>query len=221
MFIALLLASLVVGNVVGVQGWNIELVIQTQPGGAVGGEPFNIQPIIQVNNKKHELQISFEGKVAVQTLNDEPVWKEGEAVPTLDEDTFISENVVNGQAVFTGLGINTASNYQLKFTLYDEHGLIMDTVISDEFAVTVGEMYQLDIVTQPEMAYGGSVFGSQPVLAILDRGHNICTDVNEGMVCCIMMYDILYFLLCMLCILLKYASHSYSLYIYAGCSFIA
>ena len=119
MFIALLLASLVVGNVVGVQGWNIELVIQTQPGGAVGGEPFNIQPIIQVNNKKHELQISFEGKVAVQTLNDEPVWKEGEAVPSLDEETFISEDVVNGQAVFTGLGINTASNYQLQFTLYD------------------------------------------------------------------------------------------------------
>ena len=66
----------------------------------------------------------------------------------------------------------------------------MDTVISDEFAVTVGEMYQLDIVTQPEMAYGGSVFGSRPVLAILDRGHNICTDVNEGLVRCIMMYDI-------------------------------
>ena len=97
----------------------------------------------------------------MQTLNDEPVWKKGEAVPTLDEETFISENVVNGQAVFTGLGINTASRYRLQFTLYDEHGLIMDTVISDEFAVTVGEMYRLDIVTQPEMAYGGSVFGSQ------------------------------------------------------------
>ena len=94
MFIALLLASLVVGNVVGVQGWNIELVIQTQPGGAVGGEPFNIQPIIRVNNKKHELQQDFEGRVTVHIDSSpnskyESVWKEGEAVPTLDEDTFI------------------------------------------------------------------------------------------------------------------------------------
>ena len=73
--------------------------------------------------------------------------------------------------------------YQLKYVLYDEHELIMDTVIGHVFTVGIGERYQLEIVSQPEMAYGGSVFGSQPVLAVRDRGGNVVTDVNEGMVC--------------------------------------
>jgi len=49
-------------------------------------------------------------------------------------------------------------------------------------------MYQLGIVTQPEMAFGGSVFGSQPVLAIQDRGGNTVTDVNEGVVSMMFLY---------------------------------
>ena len=115
----------------------------------------------------------------------EPVWKEGEAVPTAATETYISESVVDGQAVFTGLGIDAAGEgYLLKFVLYDEHDLIMGSCFGDEFTVDVGERFRLDFVIQSEMAYGGSVFGSQPLLAIQDRGGNTVTDVNEGMVCC-------------------------------------
>ena len=182
-----------------ITAWNIALETTTQINGCIGGEVCMIQPVITVNNKQGELQSSFEGRVTVEidtssssaTINDsryyEPVWKEDETVvPTAyDESTFISQNVINGQAIFTGLGINTATDegYQLRYVLYDEHELIMDTVIGHEFIVGIGERYQLEIVSQPEMAHGGSVFGSQPVLAIHDRGGNVVTDVNEGMVC--------------------------------------
>ena len=184
-----------------ITAWNIALETTTQINGCIGGEVCTIQPVITVNNKQGELQLSFEGRVTVEidtlslsssaTINDsryyEPVWKEDETVvPTAyDESTFISQNVINGQAIFTGLGINTATDegYQLRYVLYDEHELIMDTVIGHVFTVGIGERYQLEIVSQPEMAYGGSVFGSQPVLAVHDRGGNVVTDVNEGMVC--------------------------------------
>ena len=172
-----------------VAGWNIALDVTTHAGGAFGGDPFSVQPIVTVNNKREELQSSFEGRVTVQiettTFPDgkyEPVWKEGEAVPTVA--TLVSEGVVDGRATFcTGLGIDASGEgYRLKYILHDEHGLIMGTVFGDEFAVEVGEKYRLGFVIQPEMAYGGSAFGSQPSLAILDRGGNVVTDVNEGTV---------------------------------------
>ena len=171
-----------------VAGWNIALSVTSQAGGAFGGEPFLIQPVVIVNNKKGELQSSFQGRMTVQahtSLNGkyEAVWKEGEVVPTAASDTFISESVVNGQVAFAGLGIDTVGGgYQLNFVLCDEHGLIMGTAIGDEFTVNVGEKFQLGFVIQPEMAYGGSVFGSQPLLAVQDRGGNTVTDVSEGMV---------------------------------------
>ena len=177
-----------------IAAWNIALDVTTQVDGAVGGEPFSIQPLITINNKKGELQSLFEGRVTVQIESSphgkiKPVWKEGEAIPTANKNTFISENVVNGQAIFTGLCINTAGEgYQLKFVLYDEDELLMGTVITDEFTVEVGQKYQLGIVTQPEMAFGGSVFGSQPVLAIQDRGGNTVTDVDDGVVSMMFLY---------------------------------
>ena len=60
----------------------------------------------------------------------------------------------------------------------------MDKVIGVQFAVEVGNRFALEIISQPESAYeyGGSVFGNQPALAIIDQGGNILTDVNEGTV---------------------------------------
>lgn len=198
-------------------GWNIVLDVTTQAGGAYGGEPFSIQPVITVNNKKGELQSSFEGRITVQVHTFpngkyEPVWKEGESVPTAAADTFVSESVADGQVTFVGLGIDIAGEgRQLKFVVYDEHDLIMDNVIGDEFTVEVGERYRMGFVTQPEMAYGGAIFGSQPLLAIQDRGGNTVTDVNEGMVCCNDKTNQVY-------VYLAYISF---LFLFAGCSSIS
>lgn len=171
-------------------GWNIALSVTTNPGGAFGGSKFLTQPVVAVNNKKGELQQTIQGRITVQiescpNCTYEPVWKEGESMPTEDADTFVSESVEDGLAIFSGLGIDAAGEgYRLKFAFYDEHELLMGTVVSEEFTVDVGEMFQLGVVTQPETAYGGIVFGSQPVVGIQDRGGNIVKGVNIGMVRC-------------------------------------
>ncbi len=112
------------------------------------------------------------------------VWKDGEPMPNAAAaGTFVSENVVEGRAIFKGLGIDAAGqSYVLKFTLYDEYDLVMGTVLGEEFDVLIGNAYRLGLTTQPETAYGGRAFGSQPIAAIQDRGGNIVADVNEGMV---------------------------------------
>ncbi|KAL7436080.1 hypothetical protein ACHAXH_007860 [Discostella pseudostelligera] len=51
----------------------------------------------------------------------------------------------------------------------------MGTAVSEEFIVEVGEVFQLGAVTQPETASGGTVFGSQPVVGVQDRGGNIAS----------------------------------------------
>ena len=191
-----LLLLLPLGPISFASGWNIALEVSTQVSGAVGGEPFSTQPLIVVKDKLGELQSTFEGRVTVEIVdqssmfnygpyNFEPVWKEGEAIPTTASvDSLVSEDVAGGYATFAGLGINTADiGYQLKFVLYDEHGLLMGSVIGDEFDVIVGDTFQLSVLSQPEMSFGGAEFGSQPVLAVKDRGSNVVTDVNEGMVC--------------------------------------
>ena len=195
LIILLLLVS--IGPIV-VSGWNIALSILTNPGGAFGGSEFVTQPVVAVNNKRGELQRSIQGRITVQVVDSfpncvyEPVWKEGESIPTEDARTFVSESVNDGLAIFSGLGIDTAGEgYQLKFAFYDEHELLMGTVLSEEFTVDVGEIYQLGIVTQPETAYGGIAFGSQPVVGIQDRGGNIVKDVNIGMVRCTTHYSII------------------------------
>jgi hypothetical protein len=46
----------------------------------------------------------------------------------------------------------------------------MGTVLGEEFAINVGNAYRLELITQPETAYGGSAFGSQPKEVIYDQG---------------------------------------------------
>ena len=186
--VAILLSNIAIGPIA-VVGWNIALDVTTQAGGAFGGSPFIVQPIVTVNDKRGELQRNFEGRATVQ-IGSFPngrsvrVWREGEPITNAAaESTFVSENVVDGLAIFKGLGIDAAGRgYTLQFTLYDEYDLAMGTVLGEEFDVEVGDAYRLVLTTQPESAYGGSAFGSQPIAAINDRGGNIVADVNEGMV---------------------------------------
>ena len=165
-------------------GWDIALEITTQASHAYGGEPFQAQPVVTVNNLKGELQSTFEGRVTVQLVENDvkhaSLQRNGEAAPM---DSAISQDVIDGRAEFSGLSINIAGEgYQLQFTLYDEYDLIMGTAVGDEITVEVGDRFMLDIIAHPESAYGGKAFGSQPVLAIKDRGGNVVSNVNEGSV---------------------------------------
>lgn len=171
--------------VVHVHGWDVALEIITQANRAYGGEPFHTQPVVIVNNLKGELQSAFEGRVEVQLVGDSiehaSLRRDDETTPT--DSAIISQDVIDGRAEFTGLNIDIAGEgYQLQFTLYDEDDLIMGTAVGEQITVEVGNRFKLDIVTHPESAYGGAVFGSQPVLAIKDRGGNVVSDTIEGSV---------------------------------------
>ncbi len=103
---------------------------------------------------------------------------EGRRINTILTDNannFVSESLEDGLArISSRLGIDAAGEgYRLQFAFYDEHELLMGTAVSEEFIVEVGEVFQLGAVTQPETASGGTVFGSQPVVGVQDRGGNI------------------------------------------------
>ncbi|KAL9183332.1 hypothetical protein ACHAXT_005119 [Thalassiosira profunda] len=109
-------------------GWNIALDITTQAGGAVGGEPFTSQPVITVNNKNGDIWSEIIGTVTARIhtfpkgTDEAELWKEGEEAT----GGTVSQGVVNGQAIFAGLGIDAAgAGYQLQYVLFDEHGLIL------------------------------------------------------------------------------------------------
>ena len=63
--VAILLSPIAIGPIA-VVGWNIALDVTTQAGGAFGGSPFLVQPVVTVNNKRGELQRNFEGRATVQ-----------------------------------------------------------------------------------------------------------------------------------------------------------
>jgi hypothetical protein len=159
------------------RGWNIALEIIIQIDGANGGSPFQTQPAVAVNNLMGELQTTFEGRMGVRLISTDAILrKDGEIGD-------ISTVIIGGVATFSGLSIDVASEgYQLQFTLYDEYDLVMETVIGAPFVVEVGDPFALEVISQPESAFGGGVFGIQPVLAIKDRGGNIVAEVNGGTV---------------------------------------
>lgn len=152
-------------------GWNIELSITTETSGAVGGEPFADQPIVTVNDKKGNKQHSILGTV----------WAEIYESPTGHEDLLevgvdevkerYSSPVVDGEARFSGLFINVAGRgYRLRYILRDEHDITLGSVVGEPFSVEIGNAYQIGVVANPESAYGGMVWGTQPIVAVQDRG---------------------------------------------------
>jgi len=162
--------------------WNIALSVTTQVSNAIGGEPFGTQPSVTVYDRKGNLQHSIIGNIHVNIhgslANHEHLWREGGLAK---ESTAVFATVVGGQAIFTGLGIDKAGiDYKLRFELRDEHNISLGEVLSEPFDVIVGPAYQIGIVVNPETAYGGMPWSTQPVVAIQDRGSNIVPSINSG-----------------------------------------
>lgn len=78
-------------------------------------------------------------------------------VTTTDADTYVSQDVTEGRVDFNGLGINTAGNYQLRFTLYDEHDLVMATAAGDNYFYEARVCTEWYSVRHPaHLVYSGS-----------------------------------------------------------------
>ena len=151
-----------------------------------GGEPFPTQPVIQVVSSHHQLYAAssspltnFSGTLSVELYQTEKMIESG--VRLRGESCIVS--IENGTAVFNGLLIYEAGHdYRLHFILRDNNGRKVAFLIGERFSVNVGPAYQIGIIVQPDNAFGGSIFGQQPIVAVQDRGFNIIPFWNEGTV---------------------------------------
>ena len=138
-------------------GTPTQLVVNTQPAGAVSGVVFTTQPVIQIRDANNALTTSTASVTA------------GIASGTGALSGTTTVAAVNGVATFTDLKISGSGAHTLTFT---STGLT--SVTSSSITVTQTAA-SLSVKTQPAGATTGIAFTTQPVVRILDQGGVIVT----------------------------------------------
>ncbi len=129
-----------------------QLVITTQPAGAVAGSTLVVQPVVQVSDQVGRVVGTSSAAVTASIAS---------GTGTLVGTTTVT--AVNGLATFTNLGVNGAGPITLTFA---SQGL--PSVTSASFTVATGAATQLGITTQPAGAMSGAVLTTQPVVQTRD-----------------------------------------------------
>jgi M6 family metalloprotease-like protein len=136
------------------------LALNTPPGGAVSGEAFTQQPVVELRDG-----------------NDEPVTNAGVEVTVVKESgsgtlsgstgpPLTATTDANGQATFAGLTITGTGAHSLTFSAPN-----LTEVTSASFDVASGAPTQLAMITQPEGAVSGVAFTQQPVVELRDANN--------------------------------------------------
>jgi hypothetical protein len=139
----------------------------TQPGGAIAGQPFSIQPVVAVEDGDGNTITDYSApvKLAIYNYNQIGAWN-------AELSGTNTVNAVNGIATFKDISIDLAtSDYILMATSGD-----LESVLSSNFTVAPGAPEMLIFITQPVGDGAGSWFSTQPAVAILDAYLNIVTD---------------------------------------------
>ena len=141
-----------------------QLVVSTQPAGATAGAPFTTQPVISVQDAFGNT-VTGDSSSVTATLNS--------GSGSLAGTTTVA--AVNGIASFSNLRIDTAGAKTLQLT-----DGALTSVNSGSFTVSPGAASQLVVSTQPAGATAGSVFVTQPVLAVQDAfGNTVTSDTSS------------------------------------------
>jgi hypothetical protein len=154
------------GTIVGVSAaFNVavgpaaKLAFTSAPTSASGGTAFSPQPVVDVEDAGGNIVTAGSSSVTV-TIGSVT------AGGTLSGNTAVT--TTGGVATFSGLSINTAGSY----TLSAADGQLTGAT-SGSFAVAVGSATRVVFATQPGGASGGTAFGTQPVVDVVDAGGNI------------------------------------------------
>ncbi|HUE09230.1 MAG TPA: RHS repeat-associated core domain-containing protein [Acidimicrobiales bacterium] len=143
-------------------GTPAKLGFTTQPGGGTGGTPWTAQPVVTVEDAGGNQLPTSTSSIALAVT---PLTGSG----TLHCDAN-SLPAVRGAALFNGCSIDkTASAYTLTAT-DSADGL---TQTSLPFAVTPGPAAEILFTAQPGGGTAGSVWATQPVVAVADGGGNV------------------------------------------------
>ncbi len=150
--VAGLTGSPVTFNATATVGAATQLVLVTQPAGAVSGVPFTAQPRLEMRDASNNLVSTSTATVTVSRQSGT-----GTVVGTL------SVNAVAGVVTFGNLQINGGGNHVL---LFAAGGLA--SAVSNEISVSQVAS-SLALVRQPGGAASGVAFTTQPVVHILDN----------------------------------------------------
>ena len=80
------------------------------------------------------------------------------------------------------LYLNEAGDYILRFILKSAQHEGLAWLLSNTMTVRVGRPYTLGLLQYPGAATAGELFFPQPLVAVLDRGGNVVSELNEGMI---------------------------------------
>ncbi len=139
-------------NATGVAGTATQLVITTPPSGAVSGNAFTGQPVIEIRDANGNRTTS------TATVTASVASGSGSLGVTT------TATAVNGVATFAGLTITGVGAHTLQFSTTTP----ALNVTSSSFTVSAGAATQLAITAQPASAVSGVVFSPQPTIEIRD-----------------------------------------------------
>ena len=134
-----------------------QLVMVTQPAGAVSGAAFTTQPAVELRNASNNVVLQSGVVVTVAKASGS-----GTLSGTLTATTNAS-----GRATFTNLVITGSGAHTLTFT-----SGALTPATSASFPVASGGT-QLTLTTEPGGAVSGRVFTTQPVVAVTDEDGNV------------------------------------------------
>lgn len=131
-----------------------QLVVVTQPIGALTGTPLATQPIVEIRDAAN-LRVTGATNAVTVSIGSGPGALSGPTTVT----------AVDGVASFTGLVVTTPGVSTLAFASGTLTG-----ATSDPFLITGNAGTQLAMVTQPAGGESGMAFTTQPVVEVLDAG---------------------------------------------------
>ena len=140
-------------------GLPTHITFTTQPSNAIGGDPFLTQPVVTIRDAGNNTVVTDTSAI-VLTIHSGPGALAG-----------CSATTAAGTASFSGCSIDTAGTYTLTAT----DAVDTLTTTSGSFDVGTGVPSQLAVSTSPAGAPGGTVFTTQPVVAVEDAGGNTVT----------------------------------------------
>jgi hypothetical protein len=150
-----------------VAGTPSRLVFSLQPSGGPGGSAWSVQPVVAVRDAG--------GNPTVATV---PVTLALGANPgsgTIACTTGLVQTTANGTVAFGGCRVDRAAQgYTLLATATGLTGAVSAT-----FDVTVGPPAQLGFAVQPSGGAAGSLWTTQPIVAVEDAGGNLVASAND------------------------------------------
>lgn len=135
----------------------MQLVLTTQPGGAVSGVPFTQQPVVALRDAQNQ-PVAQSGVVVTVVKASGSGVLGGTTAPPLTATTD-----GNGVATFAGLTITGTGDHTLSFSASNFTG-----VTSATFPVSAAAANQLALTTPPGGAVSGWPFVQQPVVELRD-----------------------------------------------------